>query len=49
MNFKSDVEALDALRNKFGLLTQEISKVIYGQDEIVTRCLFPFSAVDMCC
>ncbi|NLB93012.1 MAG: MoxR family ATPase [Bacteroidales bacterium] len=39
MNFKSDVEALDALRNKFGLLTQEISKVIYGQDEIVTQVL----------
>ncbi len=39
MNFKNDVEALDALRNKFELLTREISKVIYGQDEIVTQVL----------
>ncbi len=39
MNFKNDVEALDALRNKFGLLTNEISKVIYGQDDIVAQVL----------
>ncbi len=39
MNFKNDVEALDALRNKFDELKNEITKVIYGQDEIVTQVL----------
>jgi MoxR-like ATPase len=38
-NFKNDVEALDALRNKYGELLKEITKVIYGQDEIVTQVL----------
>jgi MoxR-like ATPase len=39
MNFKNDVEALDALRKKFDELKKEISKVIYGQDEVVTQVL----------
>lgn len=39
MNFKNDVEALDALRNKYDELKKEISKVIYGQDEIITQVL----------
>lgn len=39
MEFKNDVEALDALRSKYNLLKTEISKVIYGQDEIVTQVL----------
>ncbi len=39
MNFKNDVEALDALRNKFGELKNEITKAIYGQDEVVTQVL----------
>lgn len=39
MNFKNDVEALDALRNKFGELKQEITKVIYGQDEVIEQVL----------
>jgi len=39
MNFKNDVEALDALRNKFEELKSEITKVIYGQDEVVTQVL----------
>ena len=39
MNFKNDVEALDALRNKFEELRKEISRVIYGQDEVVTQVL----------
>ncbi len=39
MNFKNDVEALDALRNKFDELTKEIGKVIYGQDEVITQVL----------
>ncbi|WP_372947530.1 AAA family ATPase [Mariniphaga sp.] len=38
-SFKNDVEALDALRNKYGELLNEITKVIYGQDEIVTQVL----------
>jgi MoxR-like ATPase len=39
MNFKNDVEALDALRKKYDELKKEISKVIYGQDEIITQVL----------
>ncbi|HSM48427.1 MAG TPA: AAA family ATPase, partial [Draconibacterium sp.] len=39
MNFKNDVEALDALRNKFNELKNEITRVIYGQDEVVTQVL----------
>ncbi len=38
-NFKSDVEALDALHEKYNNLHREISKVIYGQDEVVTQVL----------
>jgi MoxR-like ATPase len=37
--FKNDVEALDALRDKYKELTNEITKVIYGQDQIVTQVL----------
>jgi len=39
MNFKNDVEALDALRKKFDELKKEISNVVYGQDEVVTQVL----------
>lgn len=39
MNFKNDVEALDALRSKFDELKAEITKVIYGQDEVITQVL----------
>jgi MoxR-like ATPase len=39
MEFKNDVEALDALRNKFEELKNEITKVIYGQDEVITQVL----------
>lgn len=39
MNFKNDVEALDALRDKFEELKKEITKVIYGQDEVITQVL----------
>jgi MoxR-like ATPase len=34
--FSSDVEAVDALSNSFKDLKQEISKVIVGQDDVVT-------------
>jgi MoxR-like ATPase len=37
--FKNDVEALDALRDKYKDLTNEITKVIYGQDQIVSQVL----------
>jgi MoxR-like ATPase len=37
--FKNDVEALDALREKYKELTGEITKVIYGQDQIVSQVL----------
>ncbi|WP_346853988.1 AAA family ATPase [uncultured Draconibacterium sp.] len=39
MEYKNDVEALDALRAKFEELKKEITKVIYGQDEVVTQVL----------
>ncbi len=39
MNFKNDVEALDNLRAKFDELKSEISKVIYGQDEVISQVL----------
>ncbi|MBI4946694.1 MAG: AAA family ATPase [Bacteroidetes bacterium] len=35
MNYKDDVEAVDALRAKYKLLTAEIGKVIIGQHEVV--------------
>lgn len=35
MQFKSDVEALDAFRKKYEELRREIAKVIVGQDEVV--------------
>jgi len=37
MEFKNDVEALDGLRDKFSELKREITRVIYGQDEIITQ------------
>jgi len=37
MEFKNDVEALDALRAKFDDLKNEITRVIYGQDEVITQ------------
>ncbi len=39
MDFKNDVEALDALRIKFEELKIEITKVIYGQDEVISQVL----------
>ena len=35
MSFKDDVEAVNALRDKYKLLTSEIGKVIIGQHEVV--------------
>lgn len=39
MNFKNDVEAVDALRNAYEKLSDEIKKVIIGQDKIVKEVL----------
>lgn len=39
MEYKNDVDALDALCGKYEILKKEISKVIYGQDEVITQVL----------
>ena len=39
MNYKNDVEAVDAFVKKYKSLKKEIAKVIVGQDEIVTQTL----------
>ena len=39
MQYKSDVEALDALAAKYATLRSEIGKVIVGQDEVVKNVL----------
>ena len=39
MNYKNDVEAADAFREKYNLLTKEIGKVIIGQNETVKNVL----------
>ena len=39
MKFKSDVEAVDSLVEKYKILTTEISKVIVGQDEVIKNIL----------
>ena len=35
LNFKSDVEAVEAFRKKYDLLTKEVGKVIIGQQEVL--------------
>lgn len=43
MQYKSDVEAVDALVEKYKILKNEVAKVIVGQDEIVKKliiCIF---------
>ena len=39
MNFKTEVEAADALKNKYDELLSEIKKKIYGQDDIIKQVL----------
>jgi MoxR-like ATPase len=39
MEYKNDVAALDALRDKFKELKDEIKKVIYGQDDVIDQVL----------
>lgn len=37
MEFKSDVEALEAFSNKYSQLRNEIAKIIIGQDEVIRK------------
>lgn len=39
MTFDNDVQAVDALKDKFGQITSEIRKVIVGQDDVVKTTL----------
>ncbi len=39
MNFKNDVEAMDALQAKFNELKSEITRAVYGQDEVIAQVL----------
>ena len=39
MQYRNDVEALDALHAKYRELHAEITRVVYGQDEVVTQVL----------
>ena len=39
MEYKTDVEAINGLQNKYSQLRDEIKKVIYGQDDIVKEIL----------
>ena len=39
MNYSSDVEAIDALVQKYDILKQEIAKVIVGQDDVIKNLL----------
>ncbi len=48
MNFKDDVAAMDALRQKFDELKSEIKKVIYGQDEIINQVLISLFSKGHC-
>jgi MoxR-like ATPase len=48
MNFSSDVEAVDALVEKYGELRKEISKVIIGQDEVVQNLLISIFSKGHC-
>ena len=42
VDFKSDVEAIDALADKFNVLTAEIGKVIIGQKDVVEKVIISF-------
>jgi MoxR-like ATPase len=48
MQYKSDVEAIDAFVEKYALLQAEIGKVIVGQDEVVKRLLIAIFSKGHC-
>ncbi len=48
MKYNSDVEALDALAEKYEMLRQEIGKVIVGQDDVVKNVLISIFSKGHC-
>jgi MoxR-like ATPase len=48
MNYKSDVEAVNALRKKYDSLVKEIGKVIYGQDEVIKQVIITLFSQGHC-
>ncbi len=48
MKFKSDVEAVDALKQSYEKLTNEIGKVIYGQDQVIKEVLISIFSQGHC-
>ncbi len=48
MNFKNDVEAVDSLRIAYKKLTNEIKKVIFGQDQVVEEVLISIFSKGHC-
>ena len=39
VNYKDDVEAVDALREKYNIFTKEVKKAIYGQEQVIKEVL----------
>lgn len=48
MYFNNDVEAVDALKNKYNALVKEIGKVIYGQDEVIKQVIITLFSQGHC-
>ena len=48
MNFKNDVEAVNSLRQSYEKLTNEISKVIFGQEQVVKEVLISIFSQGHC-
>ena len=48
MNFKSDVEAIDALRVAHEKLLNEVQKVIFGQDKIIKELIIAIFSKGHC-
>jgi len=48
MYFNNDVEAVDALKNKYNVLVKEIGKVIYGQDEVIKQVIISLFSQGHC-
>ena len=48
MNFNNDVEAVNALKEAYNTLNKEISKVIYGQDQVVKETIISIFSQGHC-
>jgi MoxR-like ATPase len=48
MDFDNDVEAVNALRDKYNSLVKEIGKVIYGQDEVIKQVIITLFSQGHC-